>query len=444
MKIYTLLVLALLPSGHSFAASFDLEALGNQPLYQTDITPEVYQHSHRDNLLDITIRNADGESLPYTLTDYEEMHPTQFVGETKPLLIFPLQTGAAKSAQSINIHVANSAEKTMLNVSSSQLSQAHGGYLFDLGKDHPIVKKLKVEWLGADNKMISMEAYSSSDLKNWSNIGQSVVFKSTVAGQTILQDTIDLYAITHDRYLQIRPQEVDDASFKLSSVSVEYSKLQENQQVNLWQTLNVLKREQANNGDISIEFESMGRYPASYLRIALPQQNTITNVQISTRNQADASWVGLIDAPLYRVNERGRDTVNPDIKIKTTTARYWRLTFSQSAGGIGLDNPTLSLGWLPQTIVWNARGKVPYVLMVGDAAENSARVNLANLLPSSQLEKKDMLPFASIGAMHAGESVISPWIDAPDRKRWLLWTGLVLGVLVLAGMAYSLVRTSRN
>lgn len=285
MKIYTLLVLALLSSGHSFAASFDLEALGNQPLYQTDITPEVYQHSHRDNLLDITIRNADGESLPYTLMTYEEAHPAQVVEEAKPLVIFPLQTDTAKSAESINIHVAKSAEKTTLNVSSNQLSQTHGGYLFDLGKDHAVVKKLKVDWLGADNKMISMEAYSSSDLKSWSNIGQSVVFKSTVAGQTILQNTVDLYAITQDRYLQIRPQEVNDVSFKLTSVSVEYSKLQENPQVNLWQALNVLKREQTNNGDISVEFESRGRYPASYLRITLPQQNTITNVQIFTRKR---------------------------------------------------------------------------------------------------------------------------------------------------------------
>lgn len=444
MKLYNLLILALLSSNCSFAASFDLEALGDQPLYQTDITPEVYQYSHQDNLLDITIRNADGESLPYTLMQYEEAHPTQLVEETKPLVIFPLQTGTAKPAESINIHVAKGAEKTTLNISSNPLSQTHGSYLFDLGKDHPIVKKLKVDWLGADNKMISMEAYSSSDLKNWSNIGQSVVFKSTVAGQTILQNTIDLYAITQDRYLQIRPQEVDDASFKLSSVSVEYSKLQENQQVNLWQTLNVLKREQASNGDINIEFESMGRYPASYLRITLPQQNTITNVKILTRNQADASWVGLTSAPLYRVNERGRDTVNPDIKINATAARYWRLTFSQSAGGIGADNPTLSLGWLPQTIVWNARGKAPYMLMVGETSEPSTRVSLVNLLPSHQLGKKDTLPFASIGAMHTDESASNPWIDSPDRKRWLLWAGLVLGVLVLAGMAYSLVRASRK
>ena len=444
MKTYTLLALTLLFSRSSFATSFDLEAVGNQPLYQTDVTSEVYQHSHHDNLRDVTIRNADGELLPYTLMTYEEIHPTQFVGETKPLVIFPLQAGAAGSAESININVAKTAGNTTLNVSSNQLPQAIGGYLFDLGKVHPAVKKLKVDWQGAETKMISMEAYSSSDLKSWSNIGQSVVFKSTVAGQTILQNTIDLYAITQDRYLQIRPKQVNDASFKLTSVSIEYRKPQENQEVNLWQPLKLLNRAEASNGDIHIDFESTGRYPASYLRITLPQQNTITNVQILTRNQADAPWVGLTQAPLYRVDEQGRDTVNPDIKINTTASHYWRLTFSQHSGGIGADNPMLSLGWLPQTIIWNARGKPPYVLAVGETAETSALVSIANLIPNSPLEKIDTLPVANIGAMHVGESVTNPWEDSVDRKRWLLWVGLVLGVLVLAGMAYSLVRASRK
>jgi hypothetical protein len=136
--------------------------------------------------------------------------------------------------------------------------------------------------------------------------------------------------------------------------------------------------------------------------------------------------------------------VNPDIKINTTASHYWRLTFSQHSGGIGADNPMLSLGWLPQTIIWNARGKPPYVLAVGETAETSALVNIANLIPNNPLAKIDTLPIANIGAMHVGDPAINPWEGAPDRKRWLLWIGLVLGVLVLAGMAYSLVRASRK
>ena len=36
------------------------------------------------------------------------------------------------------------------------------------------------------------------------------------------------------------------------------------------------------------------------------------------------------------------------------------------------------------------------------------------------------------------------WTSAPDYKSWLLWAGLFLGVLLLAGMAYSLIKTERK
>jgi len=38
----------------------------------------------------------------------------------------------------------------------------------------------------------------------------------------------------------------------------------------------------------------------------------------------------------------------------------------------------------------------------------------------------------------------SAWVTPPDYKRWLLWAGLLVGVLVLAGMAWSLLKSSKQ
>ena len=188
-----------------------------------------------------------------------------------------------------------------------------------------------------------------------------------------------------------------------------------------------------------------GRYPASYLRINLPQQNTITNVQVLTRNQTDASWVTLINAPLYRLNKQGRDTVNPDIKLNPKIARYWRLQFNQANGGIGSENPSLSVGWLAETVVWNARGKAPYTLQIGESSDTANAVPISNLIPDYRPEKIDTLPIANLNLTNnTAETAQNSWVSAPDYKRWLLWAGLALGVLLLAAMAYSLLKTEHN
>jgi Protein of unknown function (DUF3999) len=447
MKVLIFFILSIFTATHTIAASFNFDATGSEPLYQTTLSKEIYQASHRDGLKDLIIHNADGEQLPYALLSYEFLYPTQVLAETKPLMIFPMLNNANKASSNINIHLEQGDNKTTVNVESNKKSQQQKtAYLFDLGKKHPTLKKLNVDWQGADGMLISMEAFSSNDLKNWTNIGQSVLFKSAAGGQTILQNSIELYAFTEERYLQIRPSETDDVDFKLTAVSAEYSKTNHLLLPQLWQALKLLNREQADNGIINIDFESDGRYPASYLRIDLPQLNTITNVQVLTRNQTDAPWNILINAPIYRLNKQGRDTINPDIKINPKVARYWRLQFNQANGGIGSENPTLSLGWLANTIVWNARGRAPYTLQLGENSNptNSA-MSISNLMPDYSPEKINILPVANLNLTNnSTEKTLNPWISAPDYKRWLLWAGLALGVLLLAGMAYSLLKTERK
>lgn len=443
MKLFNLLSLSFFIAGNAMAASFNFEVSGSEPLYQTTLLKEAYQASHRDNLKDLIILNAAGEQVPYAILPYEVLNPTKPSEESKPLKIFSMQNGVKSANNQINIDF-NQGGNTSINLTNNQASQQPKiAYLFDLGKKHPMLKKIKVDWQGADGKLIAMQAFTSNNLKDWTNIGQSVLFKNTSDGQTILQNTIELYAFTEERYLQIRPSEIDDADFKLISVSAEYSKAQNEILPQLWQTLSLINRKQAQNGIINIDFESDARYPANYLRIDLPQLNTITNVKVLTRNQTDAPWEPVINSPIYRVNKQGRDTVNPDIKINPKVARFWRLEFNQSNGGIGAENPTFTIGWLTETVIWNARGKPPFTMRLGDHASTANAISLSNLIPDYTPEKIKAIPTANLNPMNIepAEKNVSPWVTPPDYKSWLLWAGLALGMLLLAGMAYSLTKT---
>jgi hypothetical protein len=442
MSIIRILILAVsLTIGNVDAASFTLSANGNEPIYQSVITPAIYQNSREKHLQDLAIYNAEGEPLPYAIANYEMMYPKKVIAETKPLLIFPMQESVINFGKDINISLENKTNNTKVDVTTKLTQQQQPAYLFDLGKQHPILKKIKLEWQGAEGKLISVQAFTSDDLKHWTNIGQSVIFKSLVDGHAILQNSVELYAFTPDQYLKIIASDVAKEDFKLISANTEYSKVQETPITQFWQSLTLLKREKTKNGEINIDFESSGRYPVSYLRISLPQQNTITQVNVLTRNQPDAPWEVANHSPLYRLNKEGRDTVNPDIKINPREARFWRLQFNEKNGGIGLENPRLEVGWQPQTVVWNARGKSPYSMVVGEGGDVSA-VSMASLIPNNQLRQLNTLPVADISFNSTGELAANPWVDAQDYKRWVLWAGLFLGVLALAAMSYSLLKNN--
>lgn len=446
MKSLKIFVLSFFCSSLASAASFNLDATGSEPLYQTTLTKEAYQASHRDYLEDMTILNAAGEQVPYAILPDEVLNPTKNLGESQPLKIFKIQNGAKKANNQINIDLKQNGN-TSINLTNNQAAQEPKvGYLFDLGKKHPILKKIKVDWQGAEGKLIAMQAFTSNNLKDWTNIGQSVLFKNTSDGQTILQNTIEPYAFTEERYLQLRPSEIDDVDFKLISVSAEYSKAHNPILPQLWHTLTQLNREQAQSGIINIDFESAARYPANYLRIDLPELNTITNVQVLARNQSDAPWEPIISAPIYRLNKQGRDTVNPDIKINPKIARFWRLQFNQSQGGIGAESPTLTIGWLTKTVIWNARGKAPYTIRFGNNTPTANMVSISNLIPDYTPEKIKTIPVANLSTVNnePEDKNVNPWVTAPDYKRWLLWAGLALGVLLLAGMAYSLSKSQHK
>ena len=148
------------------------------------------------------------------------------------------------------------------------------------------------------------------------------------------------------------------------------------------------------------------------------------------------------------MDKSGKSYTNLDILLNKTASRFWRLQFNQANGGIGQENPSLMLGWLPQTVVWNARGQAPFTLKIG---ENPAIVNtvpVTSLVADYKAEKVLQLPNATLSITESKINNVNQtamqtnaWTSAPDYKSWLLWAGLFLGVLLLAGMAYSLIKT---
>lgn len=450
--LLTVLSLTAMPL---LAASFKLEATGNEPLYQSTLLKEVYQYGRSDHLQDLTITNAVGEQVPYALLPYEDLHPhNTTTHDSKPLSVYPIHESQLKNPSELSVQLEN-LEKYAVTPSltlqiNSQVKDAKTIYLVDAGKKHPALQTLSVDWLGGEDTLLSLDILASEDLKNWSNAGHAVLLKTSTEGKTLLQNNITLGSPTEARYLQIRPSE--SYPLILTKINAEYSSTQPLTPEIIWQEIPLLQREQDDKrGVINLDFESLGRYPAGYLRINLPQINTITSARVFVRNKSDTPWQYLTTSSLYRIDKSGKSYTNPDILVNAKASRFWRLQFNQANGGLGKENPNLSLGWLPQTAVWNARGPAPFSIQVGENQKIINSVVIASLIPDYKIEKILLLPKANIVLAASTENntgtetlQTNAWTSPPDYKRWLLWGGLLLGVLLLAGMVYSLLKTNNK
>ncbi len=445
----TLLTALTLITVPAIAASFKLDASGNEPFYRSILTKEVYQHTRSNALQDLTISNATGEQVPYALMPYEELHPQTATSlDRKKLILFPIQESALSNPNGLRVQLEKNTGNTTLNVISSDAgSKTNTVYLVDAGKKHSPLKTLSVDWQGGEGKLLAVEILTSDDLKNWSYSGNAVLLKSVTASNSILQNTLLLNNATEARYLQIRPIEPSSTkTFNLTQVNAEYNSVQAITPNLLWEKINFTARKQGNKtGQVNIDFESLGHYPASRLRLQLPQDNTMTTVTIQVRNNSNEEWAYLTTASAYSLRQKGKSFTSPDIVLTPTVARYWRLQFNQSSGGIGTENPTLSLGWLPHTVVWNGRGQAPFTLHVGDNPSIVNHVEIASLIPDFKIEKIQALAIAGLTTEVStndttAEQAANSWVAPIDYKRWLLWGGLFLGVLLLAGMAYSLLK----
>ncbi len=457
MKIIHGILFVLASAQPAMAASYKLDVKDNKPFYQTNVPLEIYKQTYHSNLQDLTISNAAGEQVPYALVPYQQLHPeTTNRKEMIPLAFSPVKINALQSASSLQLALEKSAATTSLNITTYDTKPgevkpaASTVFLIDLGTKYPPINELLVDWQGGENALHNIQVQSSADLKNWTFAGDATLV-STTSANSIKQHGIKLdnhwNSANNARYLQIRSTDANDkGAITITKVQARYDVLQTVEEIALWQAPQLIGRAiEDKTGLINIDFESLGHYPVSRLKVSLPQANTITYATIFARNASNAPWKQISYRELRRHKES--EPLSSISGISAIDARYWRLQFNQAEGGIGADNPVLYLGWLAPTMVWNARGQAPYTLAVGENPSIVNTISIATMIPKYNAQTINNLPVAQLIIANQNmpnAQAPSTWVATRDYKAWLLWGGLMLGVLLLAGMAYSLLKAENK
>jgi hypothetical protein len=150
---------------------------------------------------------------------------------------------------------------------------------------------------------------------------------------------------------------------------------------------------------------------------------------------------------VYRLQAPQGEVRSADVTLHGAAANRLRLVMDARSGGIGNTPPTLQVGFVPHVLVFLARGAGPFVLAWGASGVAPGALPLSALMPGYDAAASlNAAPasLAPVAIVHTGPAA-KPAPEAPSpSSKWVLWAVLLGGLLVLGGMARSLIQQLRQ
>jgi hypothetical protein len=167
-------------------------------------------------------------------------------------------------------------------------------------------------------------------------------------------------------------------------------------------------------------------------------------VRIAGRMDAAQPWRNLASTVIYRLDSVGNGAGNTAVALPATPLRALRV---EASNGLALPAGGLqaTVEFAPVQLAFVASGAGPFTLAAGRANTPAAAVD-ASLFGAVSPAKLAELPLATIDTLQVDAADAPPqWAAAwlPAGVPWrsvLLWGVLLVGVLVLGGVAVSLLR----
>jgi Protein of unknown function (DUF3999) len=389
--------------------------------------------------------NGAGEPVPYALLS----PPTAAREKSVPVKvpIFPLWAPAGVAAGAISVRIEQGDKGAVVGVRGAEKTAGKprlAGYIVDISALKQPIQAIIIDWksdAGAQNSeppgagfsgQIDVEA--SDDFAHWSS-------RAVAAPLLTLQHEGESLALNHVEITRVEAKYLR-LSWLASQATPVFQQVRVEAvgaAIDTPRTWTSATGVAAANGEFSFDLGATA--PFDRWRIALPNANTVATVKLLTRTRSEDPWLAVMSPTVYRMTRGGKELVSPDIDTSAIPQRYWLLRLDPRTS-IGQGAPKLAAGFLPQKIVFAARGAAPFALAYGAAQVQSAAIPIATLVPGYRDDQPLQAANASFGEAQTqtGTAQTASWMNwrAYDWKQITLWSVLVLGVALLAWMALRL------
>lgn len=408
--------------------------------YAVELGDEVYRHAHAPALRDVDVLNAQGAVVPAQLFAAGEAPAAARPGLLVALRWFDLPQAFVSRPDDWSMAVERDVHGRVLRLQARDTSPTvaeAGAWLVDASGLDQRIDALHLQWASGDEAIDrSYRVEASDDLQAWRVVSPQVQLVDLArGGERLRQGRVPL--ATSARYLRLMPEGGRGAPV-LESVQAELAAGPVLPALH-WQHL--APGAQASDAADAHVFRLEGRYPVTMVDIGYTGNGT-ARWTLYSRDDEKRPW-RLRAGPwvAYEIGAgEGAGRSAPQALSSPVRDREWKLVADSERAPL----PELRLGWRADTLVFVAEGPAPYRLVAGSARASRGDAPVAQALVGlARAHGADWRPgTATTAALQplAGARALEPAAPVRDWRTWLLWSLLVAGAIVVAGLAASLLR----
>jgi len=445
--LWVLLTVVLVPCSVSakmgmndFAYGVRVQLPKGTAIAAMDLPGQVYRDAFRKDLGDMRVFNAAGEPVPHMIR-YARTRDAE--PPWRSLAFFPVSDPPTSATGSYRIHVRTGPDGAIVRIDpqlTPSPTQAVRTYLVDLSPLRRSLARLRLEWTSpGKNWTATVGVDASDDLAAWTPVQpRATVADIRYGGRRLLRNVIELEP-TAKRYLRLRQL---DSGPAIHPVRILGRIHPEGRQA-IRAVRKITGRPLPDSPGV-FEYRTAGAFPVDRVNLVFDQANSMAEAVLESRSDAHGSWKKRTRGLFYRIDLDGTSLVSDPLPVSMTMDREWRLTVDDPESTIGRGIPRLEISYRPHDLFFIARGSGPFTIAFGSARAKPLKVNVAAL-------------FEGIGRRHeqgierwvtperekivlGGPRRLSPEPQPLPKRRIVLWSVLLLGVLVVAAMAWHLAR----
>jgi len=450
MKRHMMIVLSVLaicaparasepPQLHDFARMMPLTLAGTGALHELPLPKEVYAWATRRDLGDLALFNGKGEIVPFTLVTPS---PAKTASAGRELPLFPL-AGAMRRQQGAIAVQARTDEQgaivTLSTVAGTAPGRPIAGYIVDASAlDHRITGFDIGLTPGEKGYIGTLRVETSDDLQLWRQHGTGAIATLSIKDRQLNRNRVEFPAVKARYFrLSIGPEL---GAPRLDSVTARLEPPPSTRQRE--KATFIITPIKGRSGEYLARTD--GQMPVDRLRLVFPDDNSLAGVTFYSRPDDKSPWIERGCGTFYRLRRNATVVENSPLEIAPTTDRQWLIRVRQPGGGLGSRLPLLEVGWQPHHLIFAARGEPPFRLAYGSALTGLDTLRDDGMAAGlATWEKQQITPLpAKAGASveSGGAQALKPHVPAATWRKALLWGALLLGVLILALMAWQLGR----
>ena len=434
---YRILLLCLLPVVGGVAAEPGefvrgrvIEELADQNVLRVVVPQDVYEWVTRWDLGDVRVFNAAGGEVPYRI---QRPQGTKEFSDWIDLPVFeiPAPQASAESGTRVDIQLDDVGAVVAVN-GVVPGSAASGAYLFDASKLKGRFSQMRVGWRpGPEGFVGKFRLEASDDLNTWRSVVDSATLADLSTGTNeVLLNVIELEP-ARGKYLRLTQL---DGNERLSVDALAVRSRQTQLRARQWKTLAAAAVEDG------FEFHTGGLFPLDRVTLEMDQPSYLVVGKLFSRAGPKDQWRSRGQRTFYATAVDGVQVTSRPV-ASGSNDQYWRVELQSESGG----EPKLRVGWRPDEVVFLNQSPLPLLLAYGRAGIESKQWPLRELLAlAGEDTDTDELVTVSLGAPTTlgGPAMRQAAPEPIDWQTVLLWSALLLGVLVVGGFAYRLVKAS--